>query len=247
MAKAFFISDLHLGAKDNEDEIRKQELVHHFLQMVRQEATHLFLVGDFFDFWYEYRTVIPKQYFAILTDLAEVTRAGVTVHYLAGNHDFALGGFFENELKIQTWPDEMTIELEGKKFFLWHGDGLAKHDVGYRFLKRLLRSKFNQKLFRLLHPDFGIKLADFASGSSRKYTNQQNELRDEGDYIEFARARFAEGFDYVLMGHRHNPLVHEEDGHKYINLGDWISKFSYAEFDGRDLQLKYFTQDEPVK
>ncbi len=247
MVKAFFISDLHLGAEDGTDEIRKQELVHRFLQMVRQEATHLFLVGDFFDFWYEYRTVIPKQYFNILTDLAEVTRAGVIVHYLAGNHDFALGEFFERDLNIRTWPDEMTIELAGKKFFLFHGDGLAKHDVGYRFLKRFLRNKFNQKVFRLIHPDYGIKLANLASGSSRKYTNQQNDLRDESDYIEFARERFAEGFDYVLMGHRHNPLVHEEDGHKYINLGDWISKFSYAEFDGLGLRLKYFMRDNADK
>jgi len=245
MVKAFFISDLHLGAEDGADEIRKRELVHRFLQMVRQEATHLFLVGDFFDFWFEYRTVIPKTHFHILNDLAEVRRAGVTIHYLAGNHDFALGQFFERELHIHTWPDEMTIELAGKKFYLFHGDGLAKKDGGYRLLKRILRSRLNQKFFRLLHPDFGIKLAHLASGSSRKYTNQQNDQRDESDYVEFAKKQFEAGFDYVLMGHRHNPLVYEKDGHKYINLGDWISKYSYAEFDGRELELKYFTQDNP--
>jgi len=162
------------------------------------------------------------------------------MHYLAGNHDFFLGEFFDRYLNIKTWQDEYTFTLGDKNFYLWHGDGLGKKDGGYRFLKKIMRNKTNLKLFRLLHPDFGISFARFVSGSSRSYTNNLNHKRDESDYFKFAEARFADGYDYVLMGHRHNPLVHQMERKKYINLGDWLSFCSYAFFDGKELKLKYY-------
>ena len=244
MTKAYFISDLHIGAEDLQTESARQKHILRFLREISREASHLFIVGDLFDFWFEYGVVIPKKYFEFLHQFKKMTDAGIEIHYLAGNHDFALGTFFDQSLNIKTWSDEYTFELAGKNFFLWHGDGLAKEDRGYRLLKRILRNRFNQRLFRWLHPDLGFKLAHFTSGSSRKYTNQLNDQRDESDYTAYAEDKFSEGFDYVIMGHRHRPLVYDKDRHRYINLGDWISKYSYAVFDGRDLTLNYFPTSE---
>lgn len=241
--KAYFISDLHLGAKDDRDEHIKQQRFLEFLKRILGDATHFYIVGDLFDFWFEYKYVIPKHYFAFLHEFKRLSDQGVEMHYLAGNHDFALNSFFRDVLGIQTWLNEYEFELGARKFYLFHGDGIAKNDIGYRFLKRILRSKINQHIFKAIHPDVGIALAHLASGSSRKYTNQMNQLRDEGDYKEFAERQFARGIDYVIMGHRHNPLVHEVQGKKYINLGDWIENFTYAVFDGSEISLRYFLEE----
>ncbi len=239
--KAYFISDLHLGAREIENPQEQQENVNKIFEIMLNDATHLFVVGDFFDFWFEYKTVIPKQYFSILLLLNKLREKGVEINYLAGNHDFALGSFFERHLAIKTYSDEAIVELNGKKFFLFHGDGVDPKDRGYRLLKRILRNRFNQKLFRLIHPDFGIRLAKLVSGTSRKYNQTDLKNRSEEAYKQFAEQKFQEGFDYVIMGHRHNPLVHQVGQKKYVNLGDWIINYSYAVFDGSDLELKYLT------
>ncbi len=243
MVQAYFISDAHLGAEDDTNEEKKKELLTKFLNHIKGRATHLFIVGDFFDFWFEYGTVIPKKCFSFLTQFQELRRAGVEIHYLAGNHDFALGSFFTEVLDIRVHEDELKLNLAGKRFYLYHGDGVAKRDVGYRILKRILRNPVNQKIFRWLHPDLGIKLAKTMSGSSRKYTTLKNAPEIERDYDAFAETRFAEGFDYVLMGHRHFPRRYEKDGHVYINLGDWMVHYTYAVFDGQSLELKSFTPE----
>jgi UDP-2,3-diacylglucosamine hydrolase len=230
----YFISDLHLSKEIPE----RTERFIHFLRDLENKASLIFFVGDLFDFWFEYKYTIPKHYFSVLTQLSRLRDRNIEIHYLPGNHDFWLGNFFDNELGIQTYDNEWTGELLGKKFYLFHGDGIAKHDVGYRFLRRVLRNKINQKLFRLIHPDWGIPLARWVSGSSRQYTQKLN-LNDHSDYIEFARKRFAEGFDYVIMGHRHNPIRHEENKKVYVNLGDWLYHDSYAVFDGTDIQIEY--------
>jgi len=244
---AYFISDLHLATHPGPEEMEQQDIFIKFINEIRSDLTHLFIVGDLFDFWFEYKNVIPKMYFQFLYLFRKLTDQGVEIHYLAGNHDFALGTFFDEELNISTHLDTYIFELADKKFYLYHGDGVAKKDIAYRFLKRILRNKTNQKLFRWLHPDWGIPFAKFVSGSSRKYTNQLNLERDESDYIEFAEQKFEEGYDYVLMGHRHNPLKHNKDGHTYINLGDWITLFSYAVFDGEQLDLKFLNPDNASK
>jgi UDP-2,3-diacylglucosamine hydrolase len=234
MKLIYFISDLHLSESNPE---RSQRFIK-FLQHIESRAQILFFVGDLFDFWFEYNYTIPKQYFSVLSQLAQMREKNIEMHYLPGNHDFWLGSFFDRELGIQTYENEWTGILNGKKFYLFHGDGVAKNDIGYRFLRKILRNRINIKLFRLIHPDIGIPLARIVSGSSRQYT-QKLDLNDHTDYIEFARDRFAEGYDYVIMGHRHNPLRHEEDGKIYVNLGDWLYHDSYAVFDGTDIQIEY--------
>jgi UDP-2,3-diacylglucosamine hydrolase len=239
MTKAYFISDLHIGAEENSNETNRQKIILRFLQEIANDATHLCIVGDLFDFWFEYKYVIPKKYFRFIHQLKNMTDEGIEIHYLTGNHDFYLGSFLDESVDIKTWDHDCSLEFGGKKFYLFHGDGVAKKDVGYRILKRILRNRFNLKLYRWLHPDFGIPFARFVSGSSRKYTNQIN-LRDESDYKDYAEKKFEEGYDYVLMGHRHNPLEHIVGDHKYINLGDWIDKYTYAIFDGKSLKLKKY-------
>jgi UDP-2,3-diacylglucosamine hydrolase len=240
MIKAYFLSDIHLDTHNSTQEEDRQQILFNFLDEIKDDATHIYLVGDVFDFWFEYNYVIPKNNFEFLYRLKVLANKGVKLYYLAGNHDFSLGKFFTKSLNIETYYDAYTFELAGKNFYLWHGDGLGKKDGGYRFLKKIMRSHLNQRIFRLLHPDFGIPFARFVSGSSRQYTNQLNHQRDESDYFEFAEKKFSEGFDYVMMGHRHNPLVHQLGEKKYINLGDWLGHFSYAFFDGESLELKKY-------
>ncbi len=239
MIKAYFISDLHIGVDNSDKEKQRQKKILEFLRIISNDATHLYIVGDLFDFWYEYKQVIPKKYFDFLHILKSMTLKNVEMHYLAGNHDFYLGKFFDEYLNIKTWQDEYTFELGGKKFFLLHGDGLAKRDKSYRFLKRVLRNKTNNRIFRWLHPDLGIPFARVVSGSSRNFTRNIN-LQDENDYKEFAEEQFAGGYDYVLLGHRHIPLEYEKENHIYINLGEWFESNSYAIFDGNELKLDYY-------
>jgi len=236
MKKTYFISDVHLGEQAARVEKKRIGQFVQFLQLLEKDAGRIFFVGDLFDFWFEYKYVIPKKHFTVIRQLARMRDKGIEITYLAGNHDFWLGSFFDRELGIQTRTDEWTGTLSGKRFYLFHGDGVAKKDHGYRILKKVLRNRLSIRIFRWLHPDWGIPLARFVSGSSRQYTNRAN-LNDHDDYIEFAREKFREGFDYVIMGHRHEPFEMEETGKKYINLGDWLEHYSYAVFDGTDLKI----------
>ncbi len=238
MPLTYFISDVHLGEKAPDEE--KERVLHFlsFLKSIESKADKIFFVGDLFDFWFEYKYVIPKRYFSVLHQLKNFAEKNIEMHYLTGNHDFWLGEFFTKEMGITIHENDWSGVIDGKKFYLFHGDGVAKKDVWYRFLKRILRNKTNIKLYRLLHPDLGIPFARLVSGSSRLYTNQIN-LNDNDDYIEFAKTKLKEGFDYVIMGHRHTPMEIEENGRKYINLGDWLVNFSYAVFDGQKLKLEY--------
>jgi UDP-2,3-diacylglucosamine hydrolase len=239
MGLIYFISDVHLGEQPvHLEKVRVKQFIE-FLREVEKSASSVFLVGDLFDFWFEYKYVIPKKHFAVVHQLARMREKNIKITYLAGNHDFWLGKFFDRELGIRTINNEWTGEIDEKRFYLFHGDGVAKKDSGYRFLKKVLRNPISIKLYQWIHPDWGIPFARFVSGSSRQYTNRID-LNDHSDYIEFAQEQFKEGFDYVIMGHRHNPYVHEENGKKYINLGDWLHHFSYAVYDGNDLEIRYY-------
>ena len=239
MSLTYFISDIHLGAKSEDEEKERVAKFLSFLENIENKAEKLFIVGDLFDFWFEYKYVIPKRYFSVLYQLKKIRDKNIEIQYFTGNHDFWLGEFFSKELGIITHENDWSGTIDGKKFYLYHGDGIAKRDSGYRFLKKVLRNKTNLKIYRWLHPDVGIPFARFVSGSSRHYTDRIN-LNDNDDYINFARKKFDEGYDYVLMGHRHNPMEINERGKKYINLGDWLVHFSYAVFDGKFLKLKLY-------
>lgn len=241
MAITYFISDVHLSLDDHPDNRSREKKFLRFLEQIESDAGRIFFVGDLFDFWFEYKYAIPKHQFEVLYRLKHLAGKNIEMHYLTGNHDFWLGRFFTDYIGIKTWDNDWSGEIDGKKFYLFHGDGVAHKDVGYRVLKRILRNKINIRIFRWLHPDAGIPFARFVSGSSRHYTNNIN-LNANPDYIEFAEKKFSEGFDFVLMGHRHTPLEHTKGKNKYINIGDWLYNFSYAVFDGKNLRLEKFIE-----
>ncbi|HWP81681.1 MAG TPA: UDP-2,3-diacylglucosamine diphosphatase [Bacteroidota bacterium] len=234
--KIYFFSDAHLGLGSKNDELAKERTIVRFLNHIGRGAAELFIVGDLFDFWFEYRTVVPKGYFRLFSALAGLTEKGVRVSYLAGNHDFWLRSYFREELGINVFLDPIERTFRGKRFYIHHGDGLLKNDTGYRILKKVLRNKVNIFLFSLLHPDITGKIAEWSSRTSRKHTSKQH--YEENDMVEFARSRINEGFDYVVMGHNHKPLYKKFGQGVYVNLGDWIDARTYAVFDGKRLLLK---------
>ncbi|MBI9073576.1 MAG: UDP-2,3-diacylglucosamine diphosphatase [Melioribacteraceae bacterium] len=222
-----FISDLHLGLQSFEDERKKERLVEELLIKIKPEVTKLFILGDLFDYWFEYRKVTQRGFFRLFTALQDLTDAGVEVHYLIGNHDFMHRDFFEKELGVKLYKDPVEMIIEGKKFFLAHGDGLVKNDTGYKILKVILRNKFLQWFYSLVHPDFGIWIASSMSKGSRDYTSEKNYGEEDG-LIESATNKIKSGFDYVIMGHTHNRIHKKIDNGEYINLGTWIVKPCYG-------------------
>lgn len=243
MKKIFFFSDVHLGLHDKQIEKEKEQRVLSFLTHVEKNGEELFILGDLFDYWFEYKNVIPRGYHNIIAKLSSLVERNVTIHYVAGNHDFWLKDFFPQELGIPVYKDPISIERRGKKFYLHHGDGLALNDTGYRILKKILRSPISIFLYSLVHPDWTAPIARGSSKTSRKYTGNKDFGETDG-MIQFAEKKIDEGFDFVIMGHRHQPHDQNIDKGRYINLGDWITYNTYAEFDGKKLLLKEWN---PIK
>lgn len=233
----YFISDIHLGVETREFDIAREDLLLEFLKKIEDDCETLFIIGDLFDYWFEYKTVIPKYFYRTLTALKEFRNREIKIVYLMGNHDFGHVNFFQKELDIPVLPDDTTCEIAGRKFYLSHGDGKSHNDTGYRILKKVLRSSLSQKLYFKLHPDFGIRLASGSSRKSRKYTDTKHYGKTEG-MEEFAMAKIDEGFDYVIMGHRHRAVFQQYGSGFYINLGDWIKSYTFGTFDGTEFKLQ---------
>ncbi len=241
MKSIFFVSDIHLGLHDKVQEKEKERRFLSFLEHVERRGEQLFIVGDLFDYWFEYKYVIPRGYHHVISKLGMLVESGVKVTYIAGNHDFWLGDFFPSDLGIPVHKDPISVTLRGKKFYLHHGDGLALRDTGYRILKKILRSRLNIFLFSLVHPSITAPIAKGSSRSSREYTSQKDYGESDG-MIACAEKKIAEGFDVVIMGHRHQPRTQPIGKGTYINLGDWITYRTYAEFNGTKVVLKTWEQ-----
>lgn len=237
MKNIFFFSDVHFGLQDTRREKEKEQRVLTFLDHVHRNGEQLFILGDLFDYWFEYKYVIPRGYHHILSKLSHMVESGIRIHYVAGNHDFWLKDFFPNDLGIPVYKEPFGITLRGKRFYLHHGDGLALNDTGYRILKTILRHPVSIFLYSLLHPDWTAPIAHGSSKTSREYTGQKDYGETDG-MKRFATETMAEGYDAVILGHRHRPIVEAIGNGTYINLGDWITYNTYAEFDGTTLQLK---------
>lgn len=233
-----FFSDAHLGLGLPDEDRERERTVVRFLDTVCRDAEHVFIVGDLFDFWFEYRTVVPKGHVRLLGALAALRDNGVGITYIVGNHDFWMRDYFSAELGIEVCPDPVERVLYGKRFLIHHGDGLLRNDTGYRILKRVLRNKLNIALFSMVHPDLTGWLARWSSRTSRKHTGKKT--YEGNDMVTFARQKLAEGFDAVIMGHNHQAHVETHGNGTYINLGDWIDERSYAVFDGARLTLRHF-------
>jgi UDP-2,3-diacylglucosamine hydrolase len=243
--KVYFLSDFHLGVPDHTSSLEREKRIVAFLDQIKENAAMIFVVGDLFDFWFEYRTVVPKGYVRILGKLAELTDKQIPVHFFVGNHDMWMSGYFEKELNIPVFFESKTYEFNGKKMFVGHGDGLGPGDHGYKFIKKIFRNPVSQFLFGLLPPFFGISLANFFSKRSRILTGTTDEqfLGEDNEWLVlYAKDKLKEDhFDYFIFGHRHLPIDFQlNEVSRYINLGDWIKYNSYAEFDGTTVQLKYY-------
>ena len=243
--KVYFLSDFHLGAPDHEKSIVREKRIVQFLDQAKENAAHFIIVGDMFDFWYEYKTVVPKGYTRLLGKLAEITDSGIPVSFFVGNHDMWMRDYFKKELSIPVYYDSKEFTFNNKKFFVAHGDGLGPGDRGYKFIKKIFRNKFCQCAFGVLHPSIGIGIANYFSRKSRLATGQQDKhfLGEDKEWLiiyskEILRQQH---FDYFIYGHRHLPYDFKlNETSRYINLGDWIVYNSYAVFDGAELYLKYF-------
>ncbi len=243
--KIYFLSDFHLGAPDAATSRVREKKIVAFLDEIKNDAREIFIVGDLFDFWYEYKNVVPKGYVRILGKLAELTDAGIPIHFFVGNHDMWMKDYFQNELNIPVYFDPKEFVFENKKFLVGHGDGLGPDDKGYKFIKKIFRNKFCQWLFGILPPRIGIGMADFFSRKSRAKTGKTDEvfLGEEKEWLVVycKEVLQKQNYDYFIFGHRHLPLdIQLNESSKYINLGDWIKYFTYAVFDGENLSLEYY-------
>ncbi len=242
--KIYFLSDFHLGAPNATSSLAREKKVVAFLREAAKDAAHIFIVGDLFDFWYEYKTVVPKGYTRILGTLADITDSGIPVSFFVGNHDMWMSGYFESELNIPVYYESKTYEFNGKTFFVAHGDGLGPGDRGYKFIKKVFRNPVCQWLFGFLHPSIGMGLANYFSRKSRQSTGESDAhfLGDDKEWLIIYAKEVLEKkhYDYFIFGHRHLPLDFPlNDKSRYVNLGDWIRYDSYAVFDGESLVLKY--------
>lgn len=224
-----FISDVHLGLQSKEIENAKERKLVEFLNFAKSNCNELFIAGDLFDYWFEYRRVYQKGYFRTLTALQDVVEAGVKVHYFIGNHDFFHNGFFEKEIGLTLYQTPSEFRLNNKRFYIGHGDGLVKNDLGYNILKVILRSRFTQFLYSLIHPDLGVALASHTSKSSRDYTTKKDYGEEDG-LFEAAKNKIDKGYDFVLFGHLHRKQFLKYKNGYYINLGSWITEPCYGKF-----------------
>jgi UDP-2,3-diacylglucosamine hydrolase len=240
----YFLSDFHLGVPDHASSLQREKKIVAFLDKIRQDAAMVFIVGDLFDFWFEYRKVVPKGFVRILGKLAEFTDNGIPVHFFVGNHDMWMSGYFEQELNIPVFYEPKEYEFNGKKFLVGHGDGLGPGDHGYKFLKKIFRNPLCQFLFGLIPPYFGISLASYSSKTSRSVTGNSDEKflgEDKEWLIQYCKDVLKEKeYHYFIFGHRHLPIEFQlTDNSQYLNLGDWLRYNSYAVYDGQTLSLKY--------
>ncbi len=243
--KIYFASDFHLGIPDWNSSREREKQIVQWLDAIKHDAAQLFLVGDVFDFWFEYEQAVPKGFVRVLGKLAELRDHGIPVHFFTGNHDLWTFGYLQKELGVEVHDQPLQTELMGKEFLIGHGDGLGPKDRGYKLLKHIFASPACQWAFKWLHPDIGIRMAHKWSMKSR-YAEEGtiDDFRGEEDewLIQYCRRKLGQQqIDYFIFGHRHMPIDYRLNANsRYINLGDWINYRSYAVFNGNQLAIKYF-------
>lgn len=249
--KIFFASDFHLGAPTAESSLEREKKIVRWLDSIKDEAAEIYLLGDVFDFWFEYKRAIPKGFVRLQGKIAELTDQGIPIHWFIGNHDMWIFDYIPKELGVNIIRTEIEREYSGKSFFIGHGDGLGPGDRGYKFIKKVFRNRVCQWFFARLHPNFGIGLANLSSRKSRAYTGE-NDARFYGEekemLIQFCKSKLGEKhYDYLIFGHRHLPIIFNlENNAQYINIGDWITYFTYGVFDGENFELKTFEGEADI-
>jgi UDP-2,3-diacylglucosamine hydrolase len=245
--KIYFISDFHLGVPDYARSLEREKKIVRWLDKISSDVQILYLMGDVFDYWFEYSHAVPKGYVRLLGKLADMADAGVEIHYFTGNHDMWVFDYLPNEIGLQLHRDPITKEYNGKKFYLGHGDGLGPGDHGYKFIKKIFANPLCQWLFARIHPNTGIRLMQYFSRKSRISTGDSDEVflgEDKEWLILHSREVLQkEHYDYFIFGHRHLPLdIQLNANSRYVNLGEWINHQTFAVFDGQTVLLERYTE-----
>lgn len=243
--KIYFSSDNHLGAPTEKASKPREKKFIAWLDEVKTDAAALFLLGDLFDFWFEYKYAVPKGYVRVLGKLAEIRDSGIPIYFFTGNHDLWMNGYFEEELNIPVYHEPQEFQINEKLFFVGHGDGLGPGDKGYKRMKKVFTNPFSKWLYRWLHPDLGIPLGKHLSVKNKLISGDEDAefLGEENEWLAlYAKQKLKEKhYDYFVFGHRHLPLeIKIAENSLYFNLGDWISHYTYGVFDGEKFELKKF-------
>ena len=233
--KVYFASDQHLGAPTYEASLPREKRFVAWLDEVKKDAEVIFLLGDLFDFWFEYKTVVPKGFVRVLGKLAEIRDAGIPIYFFVGNHDLWMRDYFETELNIPVFYEPQEFEINDQLFFIGHGDGLGPGDKGYKRMKKVFTFPLFKWLFRWLHPDWGVKLGQYFSVKNKLISGDEDAkfLGNENEWlVQYCHRKLTQKhYDYFIFGHRHLPLEIElNEKSTYINLGDWIQYYTYGEF-----------------
>ena len=238
--KIYFASDFHLGAPNKEDSLIREKKICRWLDSIKDNAKEIYLVGDVFDFWFEYRHVIPIGFERFKGTLANMTDLGVKIHFFPGNHDLWTFGYLERELGLIVHSTPLITTINNKKFYISHGDGLGSGDIKYKFLKSIFSSRLCQWLFSILHPDLGVYLANTWSSKSRKKGGQFNKEKLRNSLIGYSKEILKkQDVNYFIFGHIHEPIeIDISPTSKYINIGDCITHFSFLEFHKNNLLFK---------
>lgn len=247
--KIYFASDFHLGVPSAEESMKRERKVVAWLESIRHDAHTIYLLGDIFDFWFEYKHAIPKGFIRLQGKLAELSDSGVPIVFFTGNHDMWMFDYFPTELGIPIYRHPQVLQVGDQKLFIGHGDGLGPGDHTYKVIKKFFNSGICQWLFARIHPNLGIGIANYWSRKSR-ISNQKMDEKFLGTDKEFlcvycTETEKKQHFDYYIFGHRHLPLdIKIGEQSRYINLGEWVNYTTYAVYDGKQVLLKSFDDHE---
>ena len=243
--KIYFSSDNHLGAPTKEESLPREKKFVKWLDEIKEDAAAIFLLGDLFDFWFEYKTVVPKGFVRTLGKLAEISDSGIPIYFFVGNHDLWMNDYFETELNIPTFHNSKEFIFNNKTFLIGHGDGKGPYDKGYKRMKKVFTNRFSKWIYRWLHPDIGMRLAQYLSVKNKLISGNEDKffLGDNKEWLAAYAKRKLESkhYDYFVFGHRHLPMeIKVGDNSTYFNLGDWINHYTFGVFDGENFEIKNY-------
>lgn len=250
MKRTYFLSDAHLGAKSLDNPLEFERRLVRFLDSIKESAEAIYLLGDIIDFWFEYKTVVPRGFTRFFGKIAELTDRGIKVHWFTGNHDIWIFDYLPSEIGVTLHRTPMVTQINGKKLFLAHGDGLGDHSWGYRLMNGVFHNPLCQRLFAAIHPRWSIALAHSWSKQSRLSSGDERYTNEESEHLIIYAKQYLKTHhvDFFIFGHRHIMLdLMLSRASRILVLGDWISFFSYAVMEGDQIWLEQFEESEPER